>query len=141
MTTVRLASLTFAVLAALWVCSPIAFAQEKAPALDSARAKAFLGDWVVSVIQGGRGRQDRPLTIKDVGGKVAAELAGGRGGPVPATEVAMQVNNLVLKFNQQGREGMVLIVMTLTLQNGGLVVKQDAGGVITEGTGKRRPGP
>src|SRR5678815_3023439 len=64
-----------------------AAAQDKASTLDSAKAKAFMGDWVLT-IQGGRGAQERPLTIKDVDGKVAAELAGGRGAPVQIADIS-----------------------------------------------------
>ena len=41
-----------------------------APAIAMAQdAKAFLGDWVLTV-EGRRGPQERPLTIKDTGGKL-----------------------------------------------------------------------
>ena len=42
-----------------------------APAIALAQdAKAFLGDWVLTV-EGRRGPQERPLTIKDTGGKLS----------------------------------------------------------------------
>ena len=114
-------------------------AQGKASALDTAKAKAFVGEWVLTV-EGRRGPQERPLSITDVGGKVAAELSGGRGGPVSITDITMPAADLVLKWSQQGPNGDVPVVMTLTLKDGGLVVKQDmAGGQFTSaGTGKKK---
>lgn len=114
-------------------------AQGKASTLDTAKAKAFVGEWVLTV-EGRRGPQERPLTITDVGGKVAAELGGGRGGPVTITDITMPATDLVLKWSQQGPNGEVPVVMTLTLKDGALVVKQDmAGGQFTSsGTGKKK---
>ena len=117
----------------------ISSAQGKASTLDTAKAKAFVGEWVLTV-EGRRGPQERPLSITDVGGKVAADLAGGRGGPVSITDISMAGADLVLKWTQQGPQGDVPVVMTLTLKDGGLVVKQDmAGGQFSQsGTGKKK---
>lgn len=123
---------------AIWALASAAMAQDKPSTLDTAKAKAFVGEWVLTVVQGGRGVRERPLTIRDVGGKVAAELSGGQGGPVPAIEISMQGSDLILKFNQAGREGMVEIVMRLTLKDGLLSIKQDVGAQSTTGTGKRK---
>jgi hypothetical protein len=114
-------------------------AQGSASTLDTAKAKAFIGEWVLT-IEGRRGPQERPLSITDVGGKVAAELGGGRGGPVTITDITMPGADLVLKWNQQSPQGEIDIAMTLTLKDGGLVVKQDmAGGQFsTSGTGKKK---
>lgn len=114
-------------------------AQGKPSTLDTAKAKAFVGEWVLT-IEGRRGPQERPLSITDVGGKVAADLAGGRGGPVSITDISMEGADLVLKWTQQSPQGDIPIVMTLTLKDGGLVVKQDiAGGQFTQsGTGKKK---
>lgn len=114
-------------------------AQGKASTLDTAKAKAFVGDWVLT-IEGRRGPQERPLAITDVGGKVAAELGGGRGGPVAITDISMTGADLTLKWSQQGPNGDVPVVMTLTLKDGALAVKQDmAGGQFTSsGTGKKK---
>jgi len=68
--------------------TPVVRAQSGATKLDAAQAKMFLGDWTLTV-EAGRGPQDRPLSIKDVNGKVAAELGGGRGGPVTITDITM----------------------------------------------------
>ena len=102
-------------------------------------AKAFLGDWVLT-IEGRRGPQERPLTIKDTGGKLSAELGGGRGGPVTITDVTVKGPEAILKWNQETPQGPIDVVMTLTLKDGALTVKQDlAGGQFSQtGTGKRK---
>ncbi len=117
----------------------ISSAQGKASTLDTAKAKPFMGEWVLTV-EGRRGPQERPLSLTDVGGKVAAELSGGRGGPVSITDISMAGSDLVLKWSQQSPQGEIPIVMTLTLKDGGLVVKQDmAGGQFSAtGTGKKK---
>jgi hypothetical protein len=111
-----------------------------APAVAVAQdAKAFLGDWVLTV-EGRRGPQERPLNIKDTGGKLSAELGGGRGGPVAITDVTVTGNVATLKWNQDTPQGAVDVVMTLTLKDGTLTVKQDfAGGQFSQnGTGKKK---
>ena len=127
-----------AALAITWLL-PATSAAEQASTLDTAKAKAFVGEWILT-LEGRRGPQERPLTIKDVGGKVAAELAGGRGGPVAITDISMAGSDLVLKWSQQGPQGEVPVVMTLTLKDGDLAVKQDiAGGQFSSsGTGKKK---
>ena len=127
-----------AALAISWLL-PASSAARQASTLDTAKAKAFVGEWILT-IEGRRGPQERPLTIKDVGGKVAAELAGGRGGPVTITDISMAGSDLVMKWSQQGPQGEIPVVMTLTLKDGALAVKQDmAGGQFsTSGTGKKK---
>lgn len=112
-----------------------------APAIAVAQdAKAFVGDWVLT-IEGRRGPQERPLSIKDTAGKLSAELGGGRGGPVTITDVTVKGTEATLKWSQDFQGNAVPIVMTLTLQKDGtLVVKQDmAGGQFnSSGTGKKK---
>jgi hypothetical protein len=137
---IRRSFLVLAALAAVvWLVPASARAQGKASTLDTAKAKAFIGEWVLT-IEGRRGPQERPLSITDVGGKVAAELSGGRGGPVSITDISMNGSDLVLKWSQQGPNGEVPVVMTLTPKDDGLVVKQDmAGGQFSaSGTGKKK---
>jgi hypothetical protein len=110
------------------------------PALILAQdAKAFLGDWILTV-EGRRGPQERPLTIKDTGGKLSAELGGGRGGPVAINDVTVKGNEAILKWNQETPQGAIDVVMTLTLKDGAMSVKQDfAGGQFSQtGTGKKK---
>jgi hypothetical protein len=107
-------------------------------ALASADAKGWIGEWTLT-IEGGRGPQERALTIKDMTGKVAATLGGGRGGPVEITDVSKKGTDLVLKFKQQGRGGEVDVVMTLAMQaDGTLKVSQELGGNTQSGTGKKK---
>jgi hypothetical protein len=102
-------------------------------------AKAFLGEWVLT-IEGRRGPQERPLTIKETDGKLSAVLGGGRGGDVTITDVTVKGSDATLKWNQTTQQGDIPIVMTLTLKDGALTVKQDmAGGQFTQnGTGKKK---
>ena len=107
-------------------------------ALATADAKGWMGEWTLTIM-GGRGPQERALTIKDMSGKVAATLGGGRGGPVEITDVSKKGTDLVLKFKQQGRGGEVDVVMTLALQaDGTLKVSQELGGNTQSGTGKKK---
>lgn len=112
-----------------------------APSIALAQdAKAFLGEWVLT-LEGRRGPQERPLTIKDTAGKLSAELGGGRGGPVTITDVTVKGSDATLKWTQTTQQGDIPIVMTLTLgKDGTLTVKQDmAGGQFTSaGTGKKK---
>jgi hypothetical protein len=111
-----------------------------APALVWAQdAKAFVGDWVLTV-EGRRGPQERPLTIKDTAGKLSAVLGGGRGGDVTITDVTVKGSEAILKWSQDMQGTAAPVVMTLTLKDGALVVKQDiAGGQFTQaGTGKKK---
>ena len=107
-------------------------------ALMAADAKNWLGDWTLT-INGGRGPQERTLTVKDAGGKVAATLGGGRGGPIEIADVSKTGSDLVLKFKQQGRGGELDVVMTLAMQaDGTLKVTQAAGNNSQTGTGKKK---
>jgi hypothetical protein len=122
---------TFVILlSAILIAPVVAVAQD---------AKPFLGEWVLTV-EGRRGPQERPLTIKDTGGKLSAELGGGRGGPVTITDVTVKGTEATLKWNQETPQGSLPVVMTLTLKDGALTVKQDfAGGQFTSsGTGKKK---
>jgi hypothetical protein len=135
----RRIAVTFVALAMALGLAATARAEGQASTLDTAKAKAWIGEWVLT-IEGRRGPQERPLTIKDVGGKVAAELGGGRGGPTAITDIALNGNDLVLKWNQTTQQGEVPVVMTLTMKDGALTVKQDmAGGQFSStGTGKKK---
>ena len=111
-----------------------------APAIASAQdAKAFVGDWVLT-IEGRRGPQERPLTIKEADGKLSAVLGGGRGGDVTISDVTVKGSDATLKWSQDMQGNTIPVVMTLTLKDGALTVKQDmAGGQFTQsGTGKKK---
>jgi len=118
----------------------LTFAVMLAPLIASAQdAKAFLGDWVLTV-EGRRGPQERPLTIKETDGKLSAVLGGGRGGDVTITDVTVKGSEAILKWSQDMQGTAAPVVMTLTLKDGTLTVKQDiAGGQFTQsGTGKKK---
>lgn len=117
-------------LCAIMLAPAVAWAQD---------AKAFVGDWVLT-IEGRRGPQERPLTIKDEGGKMSATLGGGRGGDIAISDVTVKGNEATLKWNQDMQGNSVPFVMTLTLKDGALTVKQDvAGGQFSSsGTGKKK---
>ena len=102
-------------------------------------AKAFVGDWVLT-IEGRRGPQERPLTIKDDGGKLSAVLGGGRGGDVNISDVTVKGSEATLKFSQTTQQGDIPVVMTLTMKDGALTVKQDManGQFSSAGTGKKK---
>jgi hypothetical protein len=102
-------------------------------------AKAFVGDWVLTV-EGRRGPQERPLTIKDTGGKLSAVLGGGRGGDVNISDVTVTGSEATLKWSQEMQGNSIPVVMTLTMKDGALTVKQDMGnGQFTQnGTGKKK---
>ena len=106
--------------------------------LATADAKSWIGDWLLTV-EGRRGPQEQTLSVKDSAGKVVAQLAGGRGGPVDITDVSKAGNDLVLKFKRSFGGNDVDITMTLAMQpDGTLKVAQDANGNATAGTGKKK---
>ena len=110
----------------------------QAGSVASASAKAWIGEWTLTMA-GGRGPQERALTIKDAAGKVAATMGGGRGAPIEIADVSMKGTDLVLKFKQQGRGGEVDVVLTLSMQaDGTLKASQVAGANTTDGTGKKK---
>src|SRR5262245_37206407 len=122
-------------IALVWSAASLAVA---AQGVATADAKTWVGDWNLT-IQGGRGAQERTLTIKDASGKLAASLGGGRGGAIEITDVTKKGNDLVLKFKQQGRRGEADVTMTLAMEaDGTLKVTQDTNGNATTGTGKKK---
>lgn len=106
--------------------------------LTPADAKSWMGEWALT-IQGGRGPQESTLTIKEMGGKVVATRAGGRGNPIEITDITKKGDDVILKFKQQGRGGEVDVTLTLTMQADGTVkVVNQAGENKQEGTGKKK---
>ncbi len=55
-------------------------------------------------------------------------------------DVTVKGSDAILKWNQEGPQGAIDVVMTLTLKDGALTVKQDmAGGQFSQtGTGKKK---
>src|SRR3954451_844418 len=134
-----LSRIMFVVIAVGLVAGPATVQlKAQAGAVSSADAKAWMGDWTLT-LQGGRGPQERTLTVKDAAGKGAATLGGGRGGPIEIADVSEGGSDLVLKFKQQGRGGEVDVVMTLAMQpDGTLKATQNAGNNSQTGTGKKK---
>ena len=133
----RMAVVTLAVLAMV-AGAGMAGLHAQAGSVSSASAKNWIGEWTLTM-QGGRGPQERALTIKDAAGKVAATMGGGRGAPIEIADVSMKGTDLVLKFKQMGRGGEMDAVVTLSMQaDGTLKVTQAVGANTTEGTGKKK---
>ncbi len=77
--------------------------------------------------------------LTDVGGKVAAELSGGRGGTVTVTDIARSEDDLVLKFDRNMRGNSMPVTMTLSLDGDALKVSQEIGDRFSmTGTGEER---
>ena len=95
--------------ALLLAIAPAAMAQSAASRLDTARARMFLGDWILTV-ESGRGPQDRPLHITDVESHVANRVDAESGIPVPARPLDDILADLgiteptLVKMNIEGAE-------------------------------------
>ena len=94
--------------------------------------------WVLAM-DSPRGTLEQNLTLTDVGGKVAAELSGGRGGTVSITDIIKSGDDVVLSFEQQGRGGSATVVLTLSLDGDTLKATQDNGRFSMTGTGRGCP--
>ena len=103
------------------------------------RIVTSFGEWTLTM-QGGRGPQERALTIKDNAGKLAATMGGGRGAPIEIADISMKGSDLVLKFKQPGRGGDPMdATVTLSMQpDGTLKATQMVGTNSMEGTGKKK---
>ncbi len=60
--------------ASAWSGLTVASAQAAASDLDVAEASAFVGDWTLAM-NSDQGPLDMSLSVKDVGGKVAAQIS------------------------------------------------------------------
>ena len=121
-----------AVLGVLLLAGPAMAGQ--ASMLDSSEASAFMGTWVIT-IETPPGTGEQTVTIRDEGGKVAARLEGGRGGPNDITDIAKDGDSLVLTWEVAGPLDPVL---TLTL-DGEMINATFAGGQVSmSGTGKKQ---
>lgn len=135
--------MALAALVTIWMglaASP-ARAQE-ASSLDVSEATAYIGDWVFT-IEGRQGPQDQDLSIKDVNGKVAAEISGGfgGGGTQTVTDISKSGDSLVLNYEVGGGgRGPFPVALTLTLDGETLKVNMSLGGgaFSIDGTGKKK---
>ncbi len=128
------------VLGGLLLAGPAAAGQ--ASMLDATEASAFMGAWVIAMENPrGGGTRDQTVTIRDEGGKVAARIAGGRGGALDVTDISKDGDRLVLSFERSGRGGdAVPVVLTLTLDGDMINASQDFGGgrFTMSGSGKKQ---
>ncbi len=135
MTNRRLAIVLGLAAALLW--TPGLAAQE-ASMLDVGDAEGYLGEWALT-LETPRGTQEQNLVLTDVGGKVAAELSGGRGGTVTVTDITRSEDDLVLKFERNMRGNSMPVTMTLSLDGDALKVSQEIGDRFSmTGTGEKR---
>jgi hypothetical protein len=112
---------------------------QQASSLATSEAKAFIGDWMLTM-ETPQGSNQQSLAIKDMGGKVAANLGGGRGGPIDISDIKKSGEDLVLTFERNIQGNTIPIVLTLTLKGDTLTATQDiAGGqFVMNGTGKKK---
>jgi hypothetical protein len=85
-------------------------------ALASADATAFLGGWTLTV-ESPQGPFEQSLEVKDVGGKVAAQLTSAISpDPTAITDIAKDGEDLVLKFSGDFQGNAFTAKLTLTPQ-------------------------
>jgi len=127
------------VLAVTWLAlSGLVVAQE-ASMLDVSDASGFMGEWVLNM-ETPRGNRERNLALTDVGGKVAAELSGGRGGAVSVTDISKSGSDLVLSFEFERQGNTIPVTLTLSLDGDTLTATQDVnnGTFTMSGTGSKK---
>lgn len=135
MTNRRLAIVLGLAAALLWTGG---LAAQEASMLDVGDAEGYLGEWALT-LETPRGTQEQNLMLTDVGGKVAAELSGGRGGTMTITDITRSGDDLLLKFERTMRGNSMLVTMTLSLDGETLTVSQEIGDRFSmTGTGERQ---
>ncbi len=114
----------FVIVAVAWLAVSGPVVAQEASMLDVSDASGFLGEWVLNM-ETPRGNRERNLALTDVGGKVAAELSGGRGGTVSVTDISKSGSDLVLSFEFDRQGNTVPITLTLGLDGDMLTATQD----------------
>ena len=129
----------FVMMAVAWLAVSGPVVAQEASMLDVSDASGFLGEWVLNM-ETPRGNRERNLALTDVGGKVAAELSGGRGGTVSVTDISKSGSDLVLSFEFDRQGNTVPVTLTLGLDGDLLKATQDVNnGMFTmSGTGSKR---
>ena len=129
----------FVMVAVAWLAVSGPVVAQEASMLDVSDASAFLAEWVLNM-ETPRGNRERNLALTDVGGKVAAELSGGRGGTVSVTDISKSGSDLVLSFEFDRQGNTVPVTLTLGLDGDMLKATQDVNdGLFTmSGTGSKR---
>ena len=138
MTTYKRLSI-FVMVAVAWLAVSGPVVAQEASMLDVSDASGFLGEWVLNM-ETPRGNRERNLALTDVGGKVAAELSGGRGGTVSVTDISKSGSDLVLSFEFDRQGNTVPVTLTLGLDGDLLKATQDVNnGMFTmSGIGSKR---
>ena len=117
----------------------VARAQEAASDLDIAVAGAFVDDWTLAM-NSDQGPLDMSLAVKDVGGKVAAEISSDFQAPVAITKISKSEDKLVLTYGADFQGQVFDVIVTLSPAEGDtLDVAMDfAGGqFLLDGTGTK----
>lgn len=122
-----------------WSGSTVASAQDAASDLDIAEAGAFVGDWTLAM-NSDQGPIDMSLSVKDVGGKVAAEISSDFQAPATITKISKSEDKLVLTYGTDFQGQVFDVIVTLSPAEGDtLDVAMDfAGGqFLLDGTGTK----
>ncbi len=125
--------------ASVWSGLTVANAQDAASDLDIAEAGAFVGDWTLAM-NSDQGPIDMSLAVKDVGGKVAAEISSDFQAPVAITKISKSEDKLVLTYGADFQGQVFDVIVTLSPAEGDtLDVAMDfAGGqFLLDGTGTK----
>lgn len=127
------------VVAAAWLAMSGPLVAQEASMLAVSDAEGFMGEWVLTM-ETPRGNRERNLALTDVGGKVAAELSGGRGGTRSVTDISKSGSDLVLSFEFERQGNTVPVMLTIGLEGDMLKATQDVNnGMFTmSGTGSKR---
>ncbi len=118
-----------------WSGLTVASAQDAASNLDIGEASAFVGDWTLSMDEG----FDMSLMVKDLGGKVAAQISNDFQGTETVTNISKSGDKLVLTYDSEFEGQVFDVVVTLTPNGDKLTVAMDfAGGqFVMGGTGTK----
>ncbi len=116
----------------------VASAQEAASDLDIGEASAFVGGWTLSM-DSPDGGFDMSLSVKDVGGKVAAQISNDFQGTQTITTISKSGDKLVLTYDVDFGGQVADVVLTLTPDGDNLDVAMEfAGGqFVMDGTGTK----
>lgn len=129
----------FVMLAVTWLALSGLVTAQEASMLDVSDAEGFMGEWVLDM-ETPRGNVERNLALTDVGGKVAAELSGGRGGTFAITDIIKSGDDLVLSFERERQGNTFPVTLTLGLDDDMLNATQDVnnGTFTMSGTGSKK---
>ena len=129
----------FVLLAVTWLALSGLVTAQEASMLDVSEATGFMGEWVLDM-ETPRGNAERNLALTDVGGKVAAELSGGRGGTFGVTDISKSGDDLVLSFERERQGNTFPVTLTLSLDGDMLNATQDVnnGTFTMSGTGSKK---